>query len=177
MTSSNTHEAPDMAPRRGRGVRDGVNGLPSGFGPAVPVPRSRRRSDPRPPSTTPTALTTGRQGDAPSMSRSEPEREHREFMALTHTLTKELTRGDFGDRVLAEHMLRILGATSHILAQHPVDELGQCRACRHSSVWPRRRVPCTIHDIFRHFLKGRARFLDMRSPDLMLHQQEGRHTR
>lgn len=98
------------------------------------------------------------------MSRSAPEVEHREFIALTRSLTKTVENGMFGDRVVAEHMLRALGAASQILAEHTVDEMGCCVACRHrhSFPWPRRRAPCVVHDTFTYFFKGRRRFTDLR---------------
>jgi hypothetical protein len=97
------------------------------------------------------------------MSRSAPEVEHREFVAVTRSLAKRVEQGVFGDRVVAEHMLRVLGAASEILAEHPVDEMGRCVACRyrHSFGWPRRRVPCVVHDTFTYFFKGRRRFSDL----------------
>ncbi|MFD1531671.1 hypothetical protein [Pseudonocardia aurantiaca] len=109
-------------------------------------------------------MTEDDEGDAEPMSRSEPEREHREFVAVTRSLTTTVENGSFGDRVLAEHMLRVLGAASQILDQHPVDDRGRCVACRHqrNSVWPRRRVPCVVHDTFAYYLKGRCRFLNLR---------------
>jgi hypothetical protein len=101
-----------------------------------------------------------------SMSESVPESEHREFVAVTRSLVKTLETGIFGDRVVAEHLLRVLGAASRILAEHPVDDLARCSACRYrtrSSWWPHRRVPCTVHDTFTYFLTGRSRFLDIGS--------------
>ena len=52
------------------------------------------------------------------MSGSAPEREHREFIAVTHSLANTVEKGLFGDRVVAEHMLRVLGAVLQILADH-----------------------------------------------------------
>jgi hypothetical protein len=107
------------------------------------------------------------------MSRSAPESEHREFVAVTRSLAKTVETGIFGDRVVAEHMLRVLGAASKILDEHPVDDMGRCIACRyrHSfSLWPRRRVPRVVHDTFTYFFKGRARFLNMRPPGRSSHQ-------
>jgi hypothetical protein len=103
------------------------------------------------------------EGVAAPMSRSEPEREHGEFVKVTRSLTTTVENGSFGDRVLAEHVLRVLGAASQILAQHPVDDRGRCVACRHRriSVWPPRRVPCLVHDTFAYFFKGRSRFLNL----------------
>jgi hypothetical protein len=100
------------------------------------------------------------------MSRSVPESEHRQFIAMMHSLAQTVETGIFGDRVVAEHMLRVLGAASKILDEHPVDDMGRCIACRHNfSLWPRRRVPCVVHDTFTYFFKGRARFLNMRPPE------------
>lgn len=99
------------------------------------------------------------------MITSEPEREHQEFASMVHSLTRQLERGEFGDRVLTEHLMRVLGAASYILAVHPVDGLGRCRACRSPSPWLRRRAVCVVHDSYGYFLKGRARFLDVRSSE------------
>lgn len=113
------------------------------------------------------------------MSRSVPESEHREFVALTRSLTKTLEKGMFGDRVVAEHMLRVLGAASQILDEHPVDDMGRCLACRHRhgfSLWPRRRARCAVHDTFTYFLKGRSRFLDMRPSGQPSHREREEHT-
>lgn len=88
-----------------------------------------------------------------------PESEHREYVAVTRSLAKTVEKGIFGDRVVAEHMLRVLGAASQLLAEHPVDDMGRCASCRrhHGFPWPRRRIPCTVHDTFTYFFKGRSR--------------------
>lgn len=98
-----------------------------------------------------------RSGDAEFMSRSAPEREHLEFVAVTRSLISTVENGEFGDRVLAEHMLRLLGATSKVLTEHPVDDRARCRACGQFSWWLRRRVPCRVHDTFAYFFTGRSR--------------------
>jgi hypothetical protein len=100
-------------------------------------------------------------------SGSLPESEHREFMAVTRCLAKTVEKGILGDRVADEHLLRVLGAVSRILADHPVDDMGRCTACRYRHgipLWPSRRVPCAVHDTFTYFLKGRSRFLKIRPP-------------
>ena len=72
---------------------------------------------------------------------------------------KTLEEGDLGDRVFAEHMLRVLGAVSQILTQHPVDDMGRCVACRRhgNALFRRHRAPCVVHDAFRLYIKGRSR--------------------
>jgi hypothetical protein len=87
------------------------------------------------------------------------EREHREFVAVTRTLANALEKEHFGDRVLSEHIVRVLDAVSRVLSLHPVDDLGRCEACRHSRRWLvlRRRAPCAVHDTFAYFLMGRNR--------------------
>lgn len=96
------------------------------------------------------------------MGRSMPEREHREFLAVARSLTATLESGEFGDRVVAEHLLRVLGAAAQILTEHPVDDMGRCCACRrfHRFLWrpQNRRTPCAVHDTFMYFFKGRRRF-------------------
>jgi len=98
------------------------------------------------------------------MGRSVPEREHCEFLAVTRDLTTTVEDGVFGDRVVTEHMLRVLGAAAQILAEHDVDDMGRCVACRrlHRFPWrsPNRRTPCIVHDTFMYFFKGRRRFPD-----------------
>jgi hypothetical protein len=94
------------------------------------------------------------------MSESAPESEHREFLAHVEFLANRMLAGhEVSDRVLAEHTLRILEAVSQILAQHPVDALGRCTACRHHGhAWfPERRASCAVHDAFCLYLKGRRR--------------------
>ncbi|MGH3564859.1 MAG: hypothetical protein ACRDRH_02245 [Pseudonocardia sp.] len=92
------------------------------------------------------------------MGRSAPEREHMEFVAMARSLAHTLENGEFGDRVVAEHLLRLVGAASKVLAEHPVDELARCRACSQFSWWPRRRAPCRVHDTFAYFFTGRRRW-------------------
>jgi hypothetical protein len=94
------------------------------------------------------------------MSGSPPEAEHREFVAHVEFLANQMLTGhEVSDRVLAEHTLRVLEAASQILAQHPVDALGRCTACRFngSRLFPRRRGHCAVHDVFCLYLKGRRR--------------------
>lgn len=94
------------------------------------------------------------------MDRSVPEREHREFLEVTRSLTTIVENGEFGDRVVAEHILRILGAATQILAEHAVDDMGRCCACRrfHRFPWlPQNRTPCAVHDTFTYFFTGRRR--------------------
>ena len=101
---------------------------------------------------------SGREGAA-LMYRSVPEREHNEFVAMVRSLTHTVETGEvFADRVVAEHMLRLLGAASKVLAEHPVDDRARCRACARFSWWPHRRVPCRVHDTFAYFFTGRSRF-------------------
>ncbi|ANY07981.1 hypothetical protein [Pseudonocardia sp. HH130630-07] len=88
---------------------------------------------------------------------SAPEREHLRFVAMTRSLTATVEKGEFGDRVLAEHLLRVLGAAATVLAEHPVDDRACCRTCRRRSWWPRARVPCRVHDTFAHHVTGRSR--------------------
>jgi hypothetical protein len=94
------------------------------------------------------------------MGMSEPEREHREFLETIRFLTATLESGEFGDRVIAEHLLRALEAAAEVLVEHVVDDMGRCTACRRrrDSVWPQRRTPCVVHDTFAYFFKGRRRF-------------------
>jgi hypothetical protein len=70
-------------------------------------------------------------------------------------LAAVLQTGTFGDRVVAEELLRLVGATEQVLALHEVDQMGRCRACgRH---WARRSASCLVHDAFCHHLTGRRR--------------------
>jgi hypothetical protein len=92
---------------------------------------------------------------------STPESEHREFIAVTRALTTTVENGEFGDRVVAEHMLRVLGAATQILTEHSVDGMGRCCACRRFHRFrlrPQNRTPCAVHDTFMYFFKGRRRF-------------------
>lgn len=94
------------------------------------------------------------------MSRSAPESEHHEFVTAVNILSTRILRGRYvHDRVFAEHMLRVLEATSEVLADHRVDSMGRCTACRQrtNALLSRRRTPCAIHDAFSYYLKGHRR--------------------
>jgi len=90
--------------------------------------------------------------------RSLNRRFERELSDLTDTV---LAGGPEYDRVTAERMVRVLAAMSQILAQHPVDGMGRCRACRRVTgsllyTW-RPRADCLINDALSLHLAGRNR--------------------
>lgn len=88
-----------------------------------------------------------------------PEVQHRWHKHELDDLCDTVLAGEVFERVVAERVVRALGALLEVLAQHRVDHAGRCHACkpvgRRWQHWWRRRAPCLIDDVLSHHLAAR----------------------